>query len=249
MRNEFSQKVVLITGSSRGIGKAIALEFAKKGAYVVINGIRNQEALEETLRELKKYSEECSSFLCDVSQAEGVKKLMDFVLKKYGKIDILVNNAGISYYNLLTDTTIEDWNKVIHTNLSSAYLCSKYALQNMVQNKNGVIINVSSIWGNYGSSFEVAYSASKGGVNSFTKALAKEAAPSNIRINAIAPGLTNTDMGGEMNSEEMIAFLKEHSFMGQLIEPEEIAHLVLFLSSDQASYITGQVVEISGGYM
>ena len=163
-------------------------------------------------------------------------------------MDILINNAGKSYVGLIQDMAFDKWQEIIATNLNSVFLASKKALGPMISQKSGVIINISSIWGSEGASLEVAYSASKGGINSFTKALAKELAPSNIRVNAIAPGVVLTDMMKEDYSKRELDLITEDIGMGRLANPSEIANLVEFLISDEASYITGSIIDINGGF-
>ena len=189
MLKKDKRKTVLVTGSSRGIGKAIAIKFAKEGYNMVINGSKGKDTLEKTKTEIQEHEVSCLAFLGDMGDYEITKDLFLQIKEQYGSLDVLINNAGISYIGLLTDMSPDDWNKVINTNLTSLYNCCSLAIPDMVSNKKGKIINISSVWGKVGASCEVAYSASKGGVNAFTKALAKELAPSNIQVNAVASGL------------------------------------------------------------
>jgi 3-oxoacyl-[acyl-carrier protein] reductase len=188
MGDFMNKKTILVTGSSRGIGKAIAVKFAKKGYHVIINCAHDEEALLKTKAEIETYQVSCLAFLGDIGRIDKAKDLFDQIRKLYGSLDVLVNNAGIAYIGLFTDMTPDDWNRVITTNLTAVYNCCSLAVPDMVHNKNGKIINISSVWGDVGASCEVAYSASKGGMNALTKALAKELAPSNIQVNAIACG-------------------------------------------------------------
>lgn len=242
-----NKKTVLITGSSGGIGKAIALKFAKENFNVVINGANNKEKLYQTKSELEQYSVSCMAFMGDMGCYDKVKELFYQIREQFGSLDVLVNNAGISYIGLLTDMTPQDWNKVITTNLTSVYNCCSLAIPDMVRRKKGSIINISSIWGNVGASCEVAYSASKGGMNAFTKALAKELAPSYIRVNAIACGAIDTDMNGFLSDEELEQLTNEIP-LGRLGRPEEVAELVFYLA-EKNDYITGQVIGLDGGWM
>ena len=200
---EFKDKTVLVTGASRGIGREIALSFAKEGASVI--GIYNNslEDANSLLYELNKYSNN-TIFKCDVSNFNDVRNVFDMIKKEYTQVDILINNAGISHYGLFTDISIEDWHSVINTNMNSLFYVTRELLPNMIKNKNGNIINISSIWGELGASCEVAYSTSKGGVNTFTKALAKEVGPSNTRVNAIACGYIETDMNSHLLKREKL---------------------------------------------
>ncbi|MDI9488102.1 MAG: SDR family oxidoreductase [Bacillota bacterium] len=245
--NIANRKTVLITGSSKGIGKAIALRFAKEGYNLVINGSKDKEKLEETKAEIEKFNVACLAFLGDMGDYHKVKELFKLIKEEFGHLDVLVNNAGISYVGLLSDMTWQDWDKVIRTNLTSVYNCCSLAIPNMVQKKEGKIINISSVWGNVGASCEVAYSASKGGMNAFTKALAKELAPSNIKVNAIACGAIDTEMNSFLSEEELYQ-LKEEIPMGRLGRSDEVADLVYYLA-EKNEYLTGQVIGLDGGWI
>lgn len=242
-----NRKTVLITGSSKGIGKAIALRFAKEGYNLVINGSKDKEKLEETKAEIEKFNVACLAFLGDMGDYHKVKELFKLIKEEFGHLDVLVNNAGISYVGLLSDMTWHDWDKVIRTNLTSVYNCCSLAIPDMVQKKEGKIINISSVWGNVGASCEVAYSASKGGMNAFTKALAKELAPSNIKVNAIACGAIDTEMNSFLSEEELYQ-LKEEIPMGRLGRSDEVADLVYYLA-EKNEYLTGQVIGLDGGWI
>ncbi|HHT56335.1 elongation factor P 5-aminopentanone reductase [Herbinix luporum] len=242
-----NRKTVLITGSSKGIGKAIALRFAKEGYNLVINGSKDKEKLEETKAEIEKFNVACLAFLGDMGDYHKVKELFKLIKEEFGHLDVLVNNAGISYVGLLSDMTWQDWDKVIRTNLTSIYNCCSLAIPDMVQKKEGKIINISSVWGNVGASCEVAYSASKGGMNAFTKALAKELAPSNIKVNAIACGAIDTEMNSFLSEEELYQ-LKEEIPMGRLGRSDEVADLVYYLA-EKNEYLTGQVIGLDGGWI
>lgn len=245
--NSKHKKTVLVTGSSRGIGKAIALKFAKEKYNIIINGANNRDNLDKTKSEIEMYGVSCLAYLGDMGCYNTAKNLFCKIKEEFGSIDVLVNNAGISYIGLLTDMTAEDWNKVISTNLTSVFNCCSLAIPDMVRKKSGSIINISSVWGNVGASCEVAYSASKGGMNAFTKALAKELAPSNIKVNAIACGAIDTEMNHFLNDEEL-SQLKVEIPAGRLGTPEEVADLVFYLA-DKNDYLTGQVIGLDGGWI
>ena len=197
------EKVVIITGASRGIGREIAKRLARKELKVVANYNKSEEAAKELKEELEQEGIEIDIVKADVSKRADSKKLVKYALNKYGKIDILINNAGISEYKLFTDETDEDWKKIINTNLYSAFVMSQEVIPNMIHNKNGLIINMSSAWGVVGGSLEVIYSVSKAGMDGLTKALAKELGPSNIRVNSIAPGMIYTKMNEKFSKEEI----------------------------------------------
>lgn len=240
-------KTVLITGASRGIGEAIAKKL-NKSYNLVLTYNKNKDKALNLLEKLRKENPNVIAVKCDVKNENDVNNLFDLAEKNFSHIDILINNAGISYFGLLQDMDFSSWNDIINTNLSSIFLTSKRAIPNMVSQKSGVIINMSSIWGNLGASFEVAYSASKGGINSFTKALSKELIPSNIRVNAISPGIVDTDMTKfDLSSDDKKA-LKEDLIEKRFAKSEEIANLVEFLISDKGAYITGSIFDINGGF-
>ena len=181
-----ARKTVLVTGASRGIGKAIAVKFAKKGYNVIINCAHREAELLQAQKEIENYQVACTAFLGDMGDFATCEKLFRLIRKQYGSLDVLVNNAGIAYIGLLQDMTVSDWQRIVNTNLTSVFNCCKLAIPLMLSARQGKIINISSVWGNVGASCEVAYSATKGGINAFTKALAKELAPSNIQVNAVA---------------------------------------------------------------
>lgn len=239
-------KVALVTGASRGIGKSIALEIAKAGAAVVVNYRENEKEALKTLEEIKKIGGIAISIEADVSVYNDAKVLINKTIEYFGKIDILINNAGISQIGLFMDMDEKQWEKIINVNLNGVINCSHSVLPYMVSKKKGCIINISSMWGNTGASCEVIYSASKGAVNLFTKSLAKEMAPSNIRINAVAPGVINTQMNSWLSKEE-IEELESEIPMGKFGEGEDIGKTVVFLCSDAAKYITAQVISVDGG--
>lgn len=240
-------KTVLITGSSRGIGKAIARRLAKSYKIVINYNNSKDEAL-NLLDEIRKVNPMSLAIKADVSKESEVDYLFDTIEKNFGPVDILINNAGKSYVGLIQDMEFDKWQEIINTNLSSVFLTSKRAIGPMISQKYGVIINMSSIWGREGAALEACYSATKGAINSFTKALSKELAPSNIRVNAIAPGVVLTDMMKEDFSEEELDLIREDIGLGRFADPKEIADLVSFLISDEASYITGSIIDINGGF-
>ena len=234
-------KTAVITGSSRGIGKAIAEEFAKNGYHVILNASKSADELNDAYEEFLSKGYSCEAVLADVSEYEECKKL--FIKAP----DVLVNNAGISHIGLFTDMTPESWKYLIDVNLMSAFNCSHIALKTMIRNHCGNIINISSIWGERGASCEVVYSASKGGINSFTKALAKEVGLSGIRVNAISCGVIDTKMNACFDEEEKAALCDEIS-LARFGKAEEIAKLAYFLAEDDKSgYINGQIITADGG--
>lgn len=235
-------KVVVVTGSSRGIGANIVKTLAKKGYRVILNYNKSENYAQNVQKELINVD----IFKADVSKKAEAVSLINFAIEKYGKIDVLINNAGISQSKLFTDLTDEDWNNIINSNLNSAFFCSREAAKNMVHNKSGLIINISSIWGITGASCEVAYSTSKAALNGFTKALAKELGPSNIRVNAIAPGIINTDMNNYLSNEELES-IKEEIPLERIGETIDISKCVEWLIED--NYTTGQIISINGGWV
>ena len=243
-----NKKTVLVTGSSRGIGRAIAIAFAKNGYHVFLNcnhSVIEADLLRNEIEAIPGCS--CDIAVGDVGNPEAVAEMFKKIYKKCDSLDVLVNNAGISYVGLLSEMSDRDWNKVIQTNLSSAFYCSRAAIPKMVSKKAGKIINISSMWGTSGASCEVAYSASKSGMHGLTKALAKELAPSNIQVNAIACGAIDTTMNAQLSEAERLALELEIP-MGRFGTPEEISEVVLQLS-DAPSYMTGQIISVDGGFI
>lgn len=236
-------KYALVTGASRGIGKSIAQALAKEGYHLILTCSKSLNELVDFASQLQKdYNISCIAKQCDMKNAEKVRCLFECI----PHLDLLVNNAGISYVGLLQDMKPEEWDEVIGTNLSSAFYTSKYAIPLMLQNHAGHIINISSVWGNVGAAAEVAYSASKGGLNTFTKALAKELAPSGIQVNAIACGLIDTKMNAHLSEEDLNA-LKEEIPAGRAGSTDEVAEALLNLLK-MPPYFTGQVVTLDGGW-
>ena len=235
--------LAMVTGASRGIGKAIAETLAEAGYHLILTCNHTLAELQTIAASLEeKYNITCVAAAADASDPAAIEK----IFASLDHLDVLVNNAGISYIGLLTDMSAEEWQRVINTNLSSCFYTSRLAIPLMLQKHSGRIINISSVWGNVGASMEVAYSASKGGVNSFTKALAKELAPSNIQVNAISCGVIDTAMNHCFSPEEMNA-LREEIPADRLGQPEEVAKLVLQLIQ-APTYLTGQILTLDGGW-
>lgn len=240
-------KTVLITGASRGIGRAIATRFAEEGYSLVINSCNSPAALAEVKKELETtYHVPVLASVGNVGDFQYIEKLFEEIKEHFHGIDVLVNNAGISHIGLLHDMSFEEWQNLININLSSAFYTSKLAIPYMLSQKHGKIINISSVWGNVGASCEVAYSASKGGLNTFTKALAKELAPSNIQVNAIACGCIDTAMNQCFSVEERQS-LTEEIPAGRFGTVDEVANLAFSLAENH-SYLTGQVISLDGGW-
>lgn len=239
-------KTVIVTGGSRGIGAAIVKELAKSGYNVVLDYNKSVDAAKKIQDELEKQNINIEIFKADVSKREEVKELVRFTLERYKNIDILINNAGIDQIKPFIDITDEDWNNMIGVNLNSVFYCTQEVLSNMLKNKSGCIINISSVWGITGGSCEVHYSTSKAGIDGLTKALAKELGPSNIRVNGVAPGAIMTDMNKDLTNEEIIE-LNEEIPLGRIGTPQDIARCVKWLIEDQ--YTTGQIISPNGGWV
>lgn len=237
---------VLITGASRGIGTACARAFAEAGYDVAINYNNSAEKARLLADELRAFGVDTVCVKADVSDSAQVAAMFGEVREKLGEPDVLVNNAGISHSGLLTDMSDGEWERLIDTNLSSVFYCCREALPPMIRAHSGVIINIASMWGEVGASCEAAYSAAKAGVIGLTKALAKEAGPSGVRVNAVSPGVVMTDMMA-VYSEKDINALKEETPLCSLGAPGDIAEAVLYLASDKARFITGQVLSVNGG--
>ena len=228
-----NKKSILITGSSRGIGRACAKAYAKADYHVFLNCVHQVERLEELAHEILSDGGSCTAVPGDVSNPDEVRKIFQVIEKECGGVDILINNAGIAWFGLLTDMTDNDWDKILATNLSSVFYCSRAAIPYM--------------WGTVGASCEVAYSATKSGIHGLTRALAKELAPSNIQVNAIACGVIDTEMNGRLNEEERQDLMDEIP-SGRFADPEEVAELALKLT-DTPAYMTGQIIGIDGGFI
>ena len=241
------RKTVLITGSSRGIGAAMAKAFAEKNYNVVINYFQSKDKALNLLNEITANGGHAIAVYADIRKAEDVENLFNTATKTFGKIDVLINNAGIALTKLIFDCTEEDFENLFFTNLKGNFMLSKLVIPHMLSSEGGKIINISSIWGQTGGAMEALYSATKGAIIAFTKALAKEYALSNITINTIAPGVIDTDMIRSVHTDEEVEMVKDLIPMQKIAQPEEIAHMALFLASDKASYITGQVLGVNGG--
>lgn len=242
------KRTVLITGSSRGIGRATAKKFAKEGYNVIINYYKSKDKAYSLLEEVLSFGANAIVVQGDVSDRKQVEEMFKKSYEKFGNIDVLVNNAGIADMTLFTDVTKEQWQRMFDVNVNGMFNCCQCVLPKMISEKSGRIINIASIWGLVGASCEVHYSATKGAIISFTKALAKELGPSNILVNAIAPGAVDTDMIGGV-SEEIREVLKEETPLGVIAKPEEIADVVYLLSTEETKLITGQVINPSGGFV
>lgn len=238
------KKIILITGAARGIGKGILEELVKDKNNIIIANYNKSE--KEALELKEKYGESIELYKADVGNRAEVKKMKDFVINKYKKIDVIINNAGISQIKMFNDITEEDWNRMLQINLTSAYYIIQEFLSNMINEKNGCIINISSIWGITGGACEVHYSATKAGLIGMSKALAKELGPSNIRVNVIAPGDIDTDMNKELSKED-IEMIKEETPLARIGKPLDIARCVKWLIEDE--FTTGQVISPNGGWV
>ena len=234
--------VIVVTGASRGIGREIAKNLAQKGNKVIANYNKS----EEKAQSLKKGNSNIDIYKADVSKREEVKQMIEYVINKYGKIDVLINNAGISENKMFTDVTDEDWQKIINTNLYSAFCVTQEVITNMIHNKQGCIINISSIWGLVGASCETIYSIAKAGIDAMTKSLAKELGPSNIRVNSIAPGIIDTDMNKNLSQEDINNIMQEIP-LEKIGQPVDISRCVEWLIEEQ--YTTGQIISINGGWV
>ena len=234
--------VILVTGASRGIGREIAKNLAKKGNIVIANYNKSEEQAQNLQNEVQNIE----IYKANVSKREEVKNMIDYIINKYGRIDVLINNAGISENKLFTDVTDEDWSNIINTNLYSAFCVTQEAVKNMIHNKQGCIINISSVWGMVGASCETIYSISKAGIDGMTKSLAKELGPSNIRVNSIAPGIIDTEMNRNLSQED-INNIKNEIPLEKIGKTIDISKCVQWLIEDE--YTTGQVISINGGWV
>ncbi|MBE5965120.1 MAG: SDR family NAD(P)-dependent oxidoreductase [Lachnospira sp.] len=238
-------KVILVTGGSHGIGANIVKTLARNGYQVVLNYNKSEENAKNIQQELLEENINIDIFKADVSIHMEVTKLINFCIEKYHKIDVLINNAGISESKVFTDITDNDWNTMLQTNLTSAFYTTKDVLPCMIHNKSGLIINISSIWGQIGASCETHYAVSKAGLDAMTKSLAKELGPSNIRVNSIAPGIIDTKMNKHL-TEKDLAELKDEIPLGRIGLPKSISKCVEWLINDD--YTTGQIIAINGGW-
>jgi len=243
----FSERVALVTGASQGIGRAVALQLATQGATVAV-AARNQEKLDELVKEITATGGKAATFVLDVSDEEQIKTVFKSVISQLGKIDILVNNAGITRDQLVMRLKRADWDVVINTNLTSAYLCTQQAISSMLKQRWGRIINVTSVFGQIGQAGQANYASSKAGLIGLTMALAREVASRNITCNAVAPGFIETSMTAVLSDEFKQNAVKMVP-LGRSGSPEDVAHAVAFLASEQASYITGHVLNVNGGLL
>lgn len=239
-------QVVLVTGGSRGIGRAVALACAKEGAHVVINYAGNVKAAQSVVEEISDMGRKCLAVQADVSKVADVERLVEESLADFGKIDVLVNNAGITRDGLLMRMKEEDWDAVLETNLKGIYLCTKAVTKGMMKQRSGRIINMTSVVGVMGNTGQANYAAAKAGVIGFTKSMAKELASRNINVNAVAPGFIHSDMTSVL-PENVQKAMTDAIPLARMGEPEEVADAVLFLASKASRYITGQVLHVDGG--
>lgn len=239
------KKIIIVTGASRGIGREIAKTLAREGHTVIANYNKSEKEAQKLKKELKEENKEIDIYKANIANEEEVQEMIKHIIKKYKKIDVLINNAGIDKIQLVTEVTKKDWDEIINTNLYGTFYISQQAAKNMIQNKQGKIINISSIWGQIGASMEVVYSISKAGVDGLTKALAKELGPSGIQVNSIAPGFIKTEMNSSFNEQE-INEIKDKIPLQKLGECTDIARCVKWLIED--NYVTGQVIAINGGW-
>lgn len=239
MKENINSKIILVTGASRGIGRAIAEELSKENIVIA-----NYNKSEEFAKRLQEQNENIDIFKADVSNRAEVKKMIDYIIEKYGKIDVLVNNAGIDQEKMFQDITDEDWDNIIKVNLYSVFCTTQETLKYMLEKKNGCIINISSIYGINGGSCATAYSATKAGIDGITKSLAKELGPSNIRVNSVAPGCINTDMNSYLTEQDW-NLIKAETPLGTIGEGIDIAKCVKWLVEDK--FTTGQVISVNGG--
>lgn len=240
-------RYVLVTGASRGIGRTVASAFAKDGWNVAVSCRHDSPELQSLQKEIENTGVTFLPFIGDMGLEEDVSEMFRHIRTSFGTLDVLINNAGISHVGLLQDMSLAQWNAVLRTNLTSAFLCCREAIPLMLPKQCGRIINISSVWGSAGASTETAYSASKGGLNSFTKALAKELAPSGIAVNAIACGAIDTSMNDFLSPEEKLSLIEEIP-AGRMGSPADVAELALALAGN-TRYLTGQIITLDGGWI
>lgn len=243
---ETGKKIALVTGGSRGIGKAVAIRLAAEGAFVVVNYAANQAAAQDVIAEIEKAGGEGEVSKFDVSDYETTQKVIEEIIVEHGGIHILINNAGIVHDTLLVRMNKEDWDRVISTNLNGVFNCTKAVTRTMMKQRWGRIINLTSVVGEMGNAGQTNYAASKAGIIGFTKAAAREMAPRSVTVNAISPGFILTDINNSLPDDIKKQYI-ERIPMGRYGSPEDIAGLVAFLTSDEASYITGEVIRVNGG--
>lgn len=241
-------RTVLITGASRGIGAAAARRFAEAGDRVAINYNTNKDRAQALAAALEKEGYPVKTFRADVSNMQEVIRMINDLHHAFGPVDVLVNNAGIAEQKVFADITEQDWDRMFATNVKGMYLCAQAVISDFLQKQSGAIVNLSSVWGITGASCEVHYSAAKAAVIGFTKALAKELAPSGVRVNCVAPGVIDTDMNAAL-AEEALAVLREETPLGAIGTPEQVAEAIYFLAGEGAGFITGQVLSPNGGFV
>ncbi|BCN28720.1 3-oxoacyl-[acyl-carrier-protein] reductase [Anaeromicropila herbilytica] len=239
-------KIAIVTGASRGIGREIAIQLSKEGAYVVINYSGNEAAAKDVLSIIEAAGGKGEIYQCDVSSTDAVKVFMDDIVNRHKTIDIIVNNAGITKDNLILKMSEDEFDIVLNTNLKGAFNTVKAAVKYMLKQRSGKIINITSVSGITGNPGQVNYSSAKAGLIGMTKTLAKELASRGINVNAVAPGFIKTDMTGKL-SDELIKKVEETIPLRKLGDPKDIAEMVTFLASSKADYITGQVIQVDGG--
>jgi 3-oxoacyl-[acyl-carrier protein] reductase len=239
-------KVILVTGGTRGLGQSIVTHLAREGAIVYCNFLKSKEEAESLVREGESRGERIFSIQTDVANLEEVERMVDEIYRKWERIDALVNNAGITRDELLISMAKKDWDLVINTNLGGVFNCTKAVAKYMITQKSGRIINISSVAGERGGRGQSNYAASKGGINAFTRAVAMELAPKGITVNAIAPGVIETDMSSQVIRRARDTIVDSIA-LRRMGKAEEIAHVVVFLASDESSYITGEVIRVDGG--
>ena len=244
---KLKDKVALVTGASRGLGKAIALELAAQGARVTVNYLKSAAPAEEVVQQIISRGGTAAAVQADITSLPEVEKMVDGLYEQCGRIDILVNNAGVTRDELLLSMTPEDWEMVIKTNLGGLFNCTKAVAKYMMVQKSGRIINISSVAGERGGRGQSNYAASKGGINAFTRSVAMELAPKKVTVNAVAPGVVETEMSSTVIRRAKDIILDSVA-LKRLGQPEEIAKIVAFLASDDSSYITGEVIRVDGGF-